>query len=270
MDKGREMLNAKVDLIIITFNSQDYLEPFLKSIQKFVQVPYALYIIDNASSDKTQEILEDFKKQMFTSTYPLTRLRVVYNNNNLGYARAVNQGVRLGKSPYILILNADLLFLEDSVSKMLKIMEEDKNIGVLGPKLINEKGLIVGAGTYGSFQKRFFKFFGEIDNDDPDSPFNRQTDCINVCGAVYLTRRDLFEELGGFDEDFFLYYEEEFFSFKVQILKKMRVVYTPITKIIHYWKAEKFLNPACQRIIAKSRGIFLKKCYELGLRNVQS
>jgi len=251
-----------IDVIVINYNYADYVISLLNSLndcQRTSSIFQKIICVDNNSTDNSKQYLKSwFENRPFGYT-------CCFLEKNSGYSFAVNQGARLGDSQYIMILNADMLVLDNFwKEKFLKVFNLNLGVGVVGCKLVDQYGKVVGAGTVGTFHKREFRAYGVNDSDNPNDIFNQQAECINVCGACYMVKRKVFEKLGGFDEDFFMYHEEEYFSFKVQKILDMKVIYTPSVKFLHYSGVHKATNES--RYIKRAGQMFVKKCkQELGL-----
>jgi len=246
-----------IDIVIISHNYRQYIKPLLYSLNDCNHnVSQKIIVVDNNSTDGSRELIKDWFVNKNYGGYKYCLLP-----ENKGYSYAVNYGAKMGDNPYIMILNVDMLVLdEDWKEKLLRVFDSNPGIGVVGCKLVDQFNKVVGAGTTGTFQKREFRAYGVDDSDNPKDIFNQKADCINVCGACYMVRREVFEKLGGFDEDFFMYHEEEYFSFKVQLVLGKLVFYTPITKFLHYSSPHKAENES--KYISEAHKIFVRKCKE--------
>ncbi|SDC55268.1 MULTISPECIES: glycosyltransferase family 2 protein [unclassified Candidatus Frackibacter] len=205
-----------VDLVIINYNTLDYLNKLIESIRKNTRISYNIIVVDNGSNDGSKEYL-----------YKQEDIKVVTNEKNMGYAAACNQGIRVGIGDYIVLMNSDLEVTAEWLSPLVNCIKNNSDIAVVGPKLVNDRGLIVGAGTGFDFQLR-----GWLSPEDAPE-FNKIADVLSVCGACYLIRRDLLEKLGYFDERYFFYFEELDYSFNA-IYNGYRVVYCPESKVYHF------------------------------------
>ena len=252
-----------IDIVIVSYNYDKYIVPLLNSLvtcQTTSNIDQTIICIDNKSTDNSRKLIKNWFENRRFDKYKYCLL-----SENRGYSYAVNHGARMGNNPYIMILNADVYVLDFNwKEKLLKIFNDNSSIAVIGCKLIDQFDRVVGAGTEGTFEKRNFRAYNVEDSVCENAVFNRPAKCINVCGACYMVRRSVFEKLGGFDEDFFMYHEEEYFSFKVQKLLEMDVYYTPYTKFRHYSSSHKAKNES--KYISEAHKIFVRKCKEeLGL-----
>ena len=209
-----------VDIIIVNWNSGNQLENCLKSIQKHWTEEIArIVVVDNASSDGSADgIAERF------ADLPI---EVIYNDKNLGFARACNQGARAGSAPYLLFLNPDSEIFDQSVSRPLQYMEAQENadVGICGVQLVDKSGAVsrtcarfptpgrLTAQAFGLNKIPGLKHTG-VHMKAWEHGHTAEVD--HVIGAFFLIRRSLFESLGGFDELFFVYLEDIDLSFRTR------------------------------------------------------
>jgi N-acetylglucosaminyl-diphospho-decaprenol L-rhamnosyltransferase len=211
-------MTAHVDIIIVNWNAGHLLRDCLISIVDIKRDGLVLdrvVIVDNASSDGSLENLGDL-------VLPLT---VIANSENVGFAKACNQGATDSKADYLLFLNPDVRLFTTSLTKPVQFMERSNNgrIGICGIQLVDEQGQIKRACSHfptpGSFLSKmlglyrlFPRFFPSPFMTEWDHADSRQVD--QVMGAFFMVKQCLFEELEGFDECFFVYFEEVDFSYR--------------------------------------------------------
>lgn len=211
-----------ISIILVLYNRVELTYMCLRSLCEHPGIdPIEIIIIDNASSDETQLFLEKVKGA-----------KVVFNPENIFFPAAVNQGARLAKGKYLLLLNNDAQLLPGSLSSAIKTYESADDIGVVGGRIILLDGSLQEAGSMiwsdGSC-------LGYGRGDDPSAPMYMFRRDIDYCsGAFFLTSRDLFFEMNGFDEDYSpAYYEET--DYCVRLLKSgKRIIYDPNAVILHY------------------------------------
>ena len=211
-------LNPTVDIVVVSYNCLEYLKKCINSIEQHTDYPFTLTIVDNASTDGTQEYLQT-----------LSQVKVIINSSNRGYGQACNQGAKAGVGDFILFLNADTEATPGWLSPLVQCFQTDPRIAVVGPKLVNYDNKIVGAGVVGANAAP--KLRGWLTPDGPQQ-FTMQMDCLSVCGAAYMIRRDLINDLGLFDEHYFFYFEETDYSYNARY-KRYRVVYCPASRMYH-------------------------------------
>lgn len=235
-----------VDIVIVNYNTRKYLEGCLNSIQRYTDYPHKLIIIDNNSTDESRQYLRKIQCS--------PGVIVIYNSENVGTAKAWNQGIRAGRGKYILFLNPDTHVLPNWLGGMVDCAKSDSKIAVVGNKQIDGHGVINYAGVILEAGQPVFRGAGE--KDSPDK-FTEVTDCVDVCGACYLIKRELIPVIGYFDERFFLYAEESDYSQRA-LQVGYRVVYAPTT-IIHYKNGAPMTSEARQKMRARSAGLFSEK-----------
>jgi GT2 family glycosyltransferase len=209
---------ASLDIIIVNWNSGHFLRQCLESIADCSQSGWELYrvvVIDNASTDSSIEGLE-------TLNLPLV---VTLNPVNRGFAAACNQGSRGSTAHFLLFLNPDTRLCPQSLRQAVTFLERQENdrVGILGIQLLNERGEISCScarfPTIGHFLSKmlgldrlFPRVFRPRYMVEHELGKNQIVD--QVMGAFFLIRRSLFEALRGFDERFFLYFEEVDLSYR--------------------------------------------------------
>lgn len=219
-----------VDVVIVTYNSKATIEECLDSLLASDGVKIRITVVDNASKDGTDVLVEQ-------KSPPVTLLR---NRKNVGYSRAVNRGVRNVNSDFVIIANADVVFDHDTVHKLTGYLSRDSETGVVGPQQVFPDG---------RWQRSYGNVIGvgdSIKNAIGITSFHNWTRRLAwprrvdahpkqvgyIDGAVMAIRKNVYDSVGGFDEDFFFYGEEADFCFR---LKKAgwNVVFLPSAQIIH-------------------------------------
>ncbi len=207
-----------VDLVIVNYNTLDYLKKNIESIKKHTELPYQLIVVDNGSNDGSLKYLRK-----------MTDILLIENEENLGYAQACNQGILAGNGEYIILLNSDIEVTAGWLNPLIETAREE-DTAVVGPKLINKEGEIVGAGVKVLDEKgspRGWKI-----KDGPDI-YSKKEEVLSVGGACYLIKRELLPILGLFDEGYFFYYEEFDYSLRARE-KGYKVIYNPESTIYHH------------------------------------
>lgn len=207
-----------LDIIIVNWNAGKQLCNCIESINRTKKTLFKIdrvVVIDNASSDDSLRKIECSDLQY----------KIIRNQDNKGFAVACNQGAKGSTAEYLLFLNPDTQLLEDSLDTLMKFIElkKNSNIGIVGIQLLDDFNKISFScarfPTIGRFLAKIFglnriipRFFPSHFMTDWDHKSNRSVD--QVMGAFFLVRRTLFEKLGGFDERFFVYFEEVDFSLR--------------------------------------------------------
>ena len=230
------MTMAAIDIIIINYNSTDQLLQCLDSVRRTLGAHQAeILVVDNASSDNAEKI-----RVLFPA------VQLIQNQTNLGFARAVNQGIQQGNSPYVMLLNPDTLMSDDFFSKSLEFMDQHPDVSIMGPKILDPDGSVQGSAR--SFPTPLTAIFGRtslLTKLFPSNPFSRQNILtINsdsgtikavdwVSGACMVVRRKAIDVVGMMDERFFMYFED------ADWCKRMweagwKVIYNPGISITHH------------------------------------
>lgn len=220
-----------ISVIIVNFNVRYFLEQCILSVQAAsINLKVEIIVVDNNSTDNSCVII----KEKFPN------VQLIENKKNIGFAKANNQGVKIAKGKYVLILNPDTVLPEDIFVKILKFVKAKENFGILGVKLID------GTGNFLPESKReiptpkvsFKKLFG-VSTKHTGSYYaahlgENEIGLVKVLvGAFMFLKKSVYEEVKGFDEDYFMYGEDIDLSYKV--LKKGYLnYYFSDTQIVHY------------------------------------
>jgi N-acetylglucosaminyl-diphospho-decaprenol L-rhamnosyltransferase len=201
------MSGARIDIVLVNWNSGDQLAAALRSIAAHGDgLVASVVVVDNGSTDGSADL-----------TVPGLPLAILKTGQNLGFGAACNLGAARGTAPFLLFLNPDAELKPGTLAGAVAHLEADPAVGAVGVQLVDEGGGIhrhcarfptwrafVGQ-SLGLFRlgRGYFKPIPLLEFDHRSS---RQVD--HVMGAFYCMRRALFEQLGGFDEAFFLYMED--------------------------------------------------------------
>jgi len=215
-------------VVIPVYNNLRFTKSCVKTL--FQLTPLHLFhtiIINNASSDGTKEFLDELQK-----TY--SNVSIIHNIENLGFSKACNQGAKIANTKYLVFLNNDTLPLNGWLEELLSTAEEDEKIGVVGSKLLYPDNTIQHAGVVISQYPSpvsLAHIFKGLPSDF--TPANIKKDYQIVTGACMLVRRQIFQDLGGFDESFINGFEDVDFCLRVREAG-YRVVYNPKSVLYHY------------------------------------
>jgi GT2 family glycosyltransferase len=202
-----------VDIIIVNWNSGDYLEKCVNSIFSVNNRTYVknIFIIDNNSRDSSLESIK-----------PHDKIQIIQNKENLGFAKACNQGFKLSKAPYILLLNPDTQLLDFTFQDCISFMEKNQDIDILGCRLLNDKREITPSCARFPTPGKLFVDSTGLSKILPSvfnpailmTDWNHETSRFvdQVMGAFMFMRHSIFDKVGFFDERFFVYFEDLDFS----------------------------------------------------------
>lgn len=208
----------KVDIVIVNWNAGAQLRDCVNSLGDLVRSPPchgAVVVVDNGSTDDSLKFLETYGNSVL----------LLKNKANRGFARACNQGAQAGYSQYILFLNPDTRIESNTVSQVLDFMRSSAGtrVAVCGVKTVNAHDATWRTCTRLPTARMFAIESLGLDRVFPffTSHFMREWDHLtsadveHVIGAFYFIRRSVFEEVGGFDERFFVYLEDLDLSWRV-------------------------------------------------------
>lgn len=216
-------MNPNLTIIIVNWNAGSQLADAVSSITQYHHgLVSSVIIVDNASTDNSLVQVEALQNLPF-------KLHIVRNTNNRGFGAACNQGAILAASEYLLFLNPDTRLFEDSLTKPIWFMQQPSNygVGICGIRLVDEEGnastsaarfptLRIMAGKILGLTKFFPRVFPAHLRTSYDLHENGSVD--QVIGAFFLIRKSVFERCSGFDERFFVYFEEVDLSLRAKQL----------------------------------------------------
>jgi GT2 family glycosyltransferase len=211
----------EISVILVLYNRAELTLACLRSIAENYSERLEIIIVDNNSSDDTSLLLDR-----------LHGAHIIRNKENLNFLLAVNQGAREAHGEYLLVLNNDTQLMPGALRSTLKTIRSSTDIGAVGGRLILLDGTLQEAG---SIIWRDGSCLGYGRGDDPFAPtYMFQRDVDYCSGAFLLTPRNLWNQMGGFDETFKpAYYEETDYCMRLWNRGK-RVVYDPNAVLLHY------------------------------------
>lgn len=215
---------ALITVVIPSWNKRDHLAQCLDSLVAQTYAHVQIVVVDNASTDGSAD--------MVAADYPdVTLLR---QSRNHGIAGGVNRGIAAAKGNCIALLNQDAVADRNWVAELAKLVESDQRIGVVQSKMLR-----VTDGSTPIFDSSGdqYSLWGRPrarDRDRPDAGQREQVEEVfSACGGASLYTRAVIDDVGTFDEDFFLYYEDTDLSFRAR-LKGYKVVYCPTALVSHH------------------------------------
>lgn len=202
-----------ITIVIATYNSENLILNNLETLKKFQTV-----IHDNSNSDQLYDIVKNFKN-----------INLIKSKINIGFGKAINVAVKKVKTEFILIANPDLILDELSIKKLFKEYHNaDKNIGVIAPSLLDTSNKRRTNGTI-SYIKKINGLNVNLQNNN--LPVYNMC-CEYLVGCCYLLKKSLFDKVEGFDENFFMYFEDNDFCDKI-IRSGKYLLETPSSTFVH-------------------------------------
>ncbi|MBU0474046.1 MAG: glycosyltransferase [Bacteroidetes bacterium] len=251
-----------ISIIIVNYNVKEFVKNLLYSLQKALDnFTSEIIIVDNASSDGS---VPDIKEKF-------DYVNVIANKENIGFGKANNQGLQIAKGKYIVLLNPDTIVREDTFTKLIEFMKATPNAGMVTCKVLNPDGSLQLAcrrsfpGPWVSFTKiiglsKLFpksKLFAKYNLTYLDE--NKINEVDAVSGSFMVFTKEVYEKVGGFDPQFFMYGEDLDLCYRVQ-QAGYKVFYVPETEIIHY-KGESTKRSSIDegKIFYNAMHLFVKK-----------
>ena len=217
-------LQPFVSIIILNYNGKDYLKKCLDSVLKTEYPNFEVILVDNSSTDRSLSLAEEsfgFDK----------RLRIIRNSSNLGFSGGNNVGFKHAKGNFIAFLNNDTIVDSNWLTSLVDVMEKDETIGLAQSMLLKIDGQEVQ--TAGSLLSDYLVLQRILFEDRPS---NIKTPSVfetsYACGAAFIIRRELINEIGLFDPKLPFYYDDTLLSFKTWLSGK-RVVVVSKSKVCH-------------------------------------
>lgn len=227
--------NVTLSFTIVTHNNQDKIKNTILSIITAVDniFPYKIYIVDNESTDKTMEIVKCIKHKSIE----------IVASENRGFGFGHNVVLNRLQSTYHFIVNPDIQIKDSqSLQIMINYMNKNPNVGLLSPLILNEDGSIqylfrnqptvldaaIRFAGRKILRKRQEKFI------NLESGYNKTLPIENASGSFMLVRTDVFKAVGGFDERYFMYYEDSDLTRKINEISS--AMFVPIANVTHSWE----------------------------------
>lgn len=217
----------KIGVVTITYNSENVLPDFFKSINAQTHRDFTLYIIDNLSSDNTLNIVENNQHYNF---------KIIKNNENVGVAAGNNQGIRLAIEDgcqYILLLNNDVEFENTLFEKLIHHLEL-LNASLIAPKMMYhpETNIIWWAGTFLQKKDGFLNYHRGIHEED-NGQYNSIETVNYAPTACVLMKKEVIDDIGLMDEKYFAYFDDTDFFYRIYRHNKHKLIYFPHVQFYH-------------------------------------
>lgn len=216
-------VDSLVTVVIPNYNNKELLNNLLISLSSSISLNHII-IVDNASQDGSADFIK--------KNYP--EIILVENSSNMGFAYAVNQGIRLVKTEFVFLLNNDTLVENDTISNLIKTINSSPNIFSVSSKMIqyHKQNLLDDVGdeyTIMGWSKR-------RGYNQEKTRYIEDEEVFSACAGAALYRRNIFDEIGFFDENFESYVEDMDLSFRAR-LHGYKSYYSSKALVYHYGSA---------------------------------
>ncbi|MBI2430720.1 MAG: glycosyltransferase family 2 protein [Candidatus Levybacteria bacterium] len=252
-----------VSIIIVYYKVRQELVDCLFSIEKSkTKISHEIIVVDN---DEEPTIKKDLKQK-----FP--QVQYIDVGKNIGFGAANNKGAKAAKGKFLFFLNPDTLVERDTIDELINFIKKEKNIGIVSPLFLDSKNRpypLQGSATLTPFRAiSCLSFINKLFPNnmvarkywylDWDKKQPKEVDVMP--GTAFLIRKKLFEEIGGFDERFFLFFEENDIAMKVK-KKGFRIVLLPHAKVVHLWGMSAKNKSGIKQIFRRSRFLYFQKYY---------
>jgi len=250
----------EVSIIIINYNTVSLLCDAIDSVlEKTTDISYEIIVVDNNSSDNSENIIpEKYSEKVVFLKLP----------ENIGFGRANNEGVKIAKGRNIFFLNPDTILVNNAVRILSDYLDNHSEVAVCGGNLYD-----ADMKPTHSFARHFFSVFYEVDfffmnclsriKYGKNSNFNyseKELEVMCIVGADLMIKKLVFEKVGGFDPDFFMYHEEQELCFRMN-KNRYKIMSVPTAKIIHLEGKSFTSNWSRLKIELGARSLFYKKTH---------
>ncbi len=215
-------MGARVTAIVLNWNGRRFLQPCLHALQAQTYRDLEVIVVDNGSTDGSVEYLREQS----------SRVQLICNQHNLGFAVGNNQAIHASDSPYVATLNNDARPEPGWLAALVAVMETNPQVGACAskmlfadrPAMINSAGIAIDRAGIA-----WDRLGGQPDNVDETDP----QEVFGACAGAALYRRSMLEQIGLFDEDFFAYLEDVDLAWRAQAAG-WRALYVPAARVVHH------------------------------------
>jgi len=255
-----------LSIVILNWKVKDLLRKCLASVYEHTSgIDFEVFVVDNDSRDGSVEmVLQEF-----------SQVTLMANNTNVGFAAGNNQAIEQASGDFVILLNPDTELTSNAFAKIIEVMQMHPEVGVCGPKLLNPDGTLQNSVRhYPSFCSQALVML-KLHNFLPwlppvrhyfatDFDYEREQEVDQVMGAAFMIRRDVLEDIGGLDQDYFIWFEEVDYCRRAANAG-YKVLYTPQAEIIHHGgesfvqalglQRQKYLNDSLLKYMKKHHGM---------------
>lgn len=268
--KSFDLNNIAVSVCIVNWNTRNLLYKCVQSIRTLTRgVNYEIIIVDNDSKDNSIALVKKYCPECI----------IVESRENLGFGKGNNKAVRKASGKYIFYLNPDTELITNAIYKMYKCLEDNGTYGAVGVRLVGPDGKIqftcartfptpFRQFSYLSMLNRLFpnsRMLSAVEMDYWDHSDSREVDCIS--GACIMVRKEIVDQLNGFDENIFMYAEDVDLCFRIKE-RGWKIYYLATELIFHHEgasskkRADRYFSTVMQR---ESNYYFLSKHFGRGV-----
>lgn len=206
---------TKTAIAILNYNGEHLLDQFLSTVTYSSKDDFDLYVIDNCSTDDSINYIEEW--------FP--EVKVIRLKKNLGFAKGYNVGLEMINAKYLVLLNSDVKVSENWLDPIIETLDNNGNIAICQPTILSleEPEKYEYAGAAGGYMDKFGypfcrgRLFDQVESINPEYQFDAEI--FWASGAAMVIRKEVFDQVGGFDDDYFAHQEEIDLCWRVQRLR---------------------------------------------------
>lgn len=234
------MKKTDLSIIIVNWNTKEILKDCVDSVFKNGdKISLQTIIVDNGSTDGSQEKIKKLIKK-----YPTLRIELIENKQNLGFAKANNQAIKIAEGKYVFLLNSDTILKKNSLKKLINYLEKNKDVAAVSPMLFNPDGT-----KQVDYYMKFPNVFQILLYHNPvlrplimRSPLKtlivsktskKPFSVDQLPGAAIMANGNIFKKTKGLDENFWFLFEDVDWCYRVRQKKLGELVVVPTSKIVH-------------------------------------
>lgn len=223
-------MKPEISIIIVNWNTKDLVVDCINSIlDSNPKVSYEIIAVDNGSEDESVNQLKNLK------TKKLKSLKIIENKTNLGFAKANNQGIKVAKGDYVLLLNSDAIVKKGTLDELYGFARSTRYAGVVGARLLNPDGSIQAScfhfpSIFNAIRQYWLGEEGLFEKYAPKGSISKEVDI--VVGAAFLITPLAKARLGELDERYFFFYEDFDYCRRVKDAG-LKVYYLPSAEVVH-------------------------------------
>ncbi len=212
---------SNLSIVVPNYNGIGYLKECLETIKnQDCSFNMEVIVVDNGSTDGSVDYIKEKHPQTV----------IIENSENLGFSRAINQGIKASNSDYVFLLNNDTALEPECISKLTECMGKDESIFAVASKMVqyDDRGKLDDAGD----EYTILGWARKVGEGKSPSSYSQPRETFSACAGAALYRRNVFDRIGYFDENFFAYMEDVDISYRARI-HGFKCIYCPGAIVYH-------------------------------------
>ena len=246
----------RLSVIVVSWNVSKLLDVSLQTLRKdLAGIDAEVFVVDNASADGSADMVRQKHDWV----------KLIANDENLGFAKANNQAIKLCSGDYIFLLNPDTEVIAGAVPKLIEFLETHAQAGIVAPQLINSDGSIQrSCRAFPTFTAMLYELLGlsKLYPNDPrfgsykmlDFEHDETREVDQPEGAALLLRRKVIEEVGVLDEGFFMLFEEVDWCYRIK-QSGWQIWFYPEAKVVHHY-GQSIKQVKARMILSSHKGLY--------------